>query len=198
LPLIKAGYIVVVCADPPTVYEPPPAAVEWLKSMLAPLLMRPFLSLEDVGLMESLPVNEVRRLALGYDVPIHFDACFGELFTVAAFRRLHAALHYHREPSRFDRQALLTALLRASGAIKEVEPPPFSKRLDREIQRIAQLDEPHRTEQALRLLNQYNDAQKVAGSIAAAKGLPTFDMRAMSRVEKIVEVVLPSDPDLPS
>jgi hypothetical protein len=196
LPLIKHGYIRVICPDPPTVYEPPPAAIEWLKSALTPLAMRPFLGIEEVAEMEDVPASEIRRIALAYDVPLQVDPVFGEVFSLSGFRRLHNSLHYQREPSRFDRLAWLTVLLRTvDPKLESLEAPNFSKRLEGEVRRIAQLEEPHRTEQALRLWEQMTQAKKVADSIAKAKGLGVPAIKGMQRVERLVAV---SDAETPS
>lgn len=161
--------------------------------MFRPLLLRPFLSIEHVADLESLSVADVRMLAVSYDIPIQIDEVFGELFTVAAFHAFHKALHHYREPSRFDRQAMLVALLQAADPEKwrsDLKPPPFSKRLEKEIRRIAQLSEPQKTEMALRLIESYEDCL----GIVRAAGMDAT-LRGMERAEKIVAVQTETAPE---
>lgn len=193
LPAIKAGYLKLVSATPPVVYEPPPAAMEWLAQAYRPLLLRPFLSIEHVAELESLTIPDTRRLAVVYDIPVQIDPVFGDVMTVAAFHAFHKALHHYREPSRFDRQAMLVALLQSADPDKwkhDLKPPPFSKRLEKEIRRIAQLSEPLRTEMALRLVEAYEDAM----GIARAVGMDASMRRSMEKVEKMVAVPDAEDP----
>lgn len=191
LPAIKCGYLRVITATPPVVYEPPPAAIEWLREMLKPLPMRSFLPIAMVAELEALTVNDVRELCLGYDIPIQMDECFGELLTPAAFFKLHSQLHHHREPSRFDRQAMIVALLQAVDPETwkhGLKPPPFSKRLEQEIRRIAKLPEPHKTEMALRLCEAFAESKSITDIIAHARGKQPAEFREMERVEKMIAV----------
>jgi hypothetical protein len=191
LPAIKHKYLKIIMANPPVVYEPPPAAIEWLKGMFEPILMRPFLELGMVAEIENLTIPDTRLLCASYDIPIQIDPVFGELLTIAAFRKLHISLHHYREPSRFDRQAMLVALMRAADPENykaDLKPPTFSVRLEKEIRRIAKLPEPYRTEMALRLWEQFSEAKGVADCIAAARGLEPATIRGMARVEKMIAV----------
>lgn len=191
LPAIKCGYIKVVTSNPPVVYEPPPAAIKWLRSMYEPILMRPFLEINMVAELEDIPVPDVRRLCLSYDIPIHMDECFGELLTIMEFRKLHVCLHHYKEPSRFDRQAMLVNLMRVADPETfnaDLKPPPYSVRLEKEIRRISKLPEPRRTEMALMLWEQFSEAKTIADCVAVAKGLKSPTIRGTRRIEKLIEV----------
>jgi hypothetical protein len=197
LPAIKCGYIKIVTANPPVVYEPPPAAIEWLKGMFEPILMRPFLELGMVAEIEDVSVADVRLLCASYDIPIQMDQVFGELLSIAAFHKFHRSLHHYREPSRFDRQAMLVALMRTADPENykaDLKPPTFSVRLEKEIRRIAKLPEPYKTEMALRLWEQFSDAKGIAECIAAVRGVPATTIRGMARVEKMISVVDAENP----
>ena len=153
--------------------------------------MRPFLELGMIAEIEDVSVADVRLLCASYDIPIQIDPVFGELLTIAAFRKLHVSLHHYREPSRFDRQAMLVALMRTADPENykaDLKPPTFSVRLEKEIRRIAKLREPFKTEQALRLWEQFSEAKGVADCIAAARGLEPGTIRGMARVEKMIAV----------
>jgi len=165
--------------------------MEWLAQAYRPLLLRPFLTIEHVAELESLTITDVRRLAVSYDIPMQIDLCFGEVFTIAAFHAFHKALHHYREPSRFDRQAMLVALLQAADPLRwrhDLKPPPFSKRLEKEIRRIAGLPEPLKTEMALRIVEAYGDALGVVRAVGMDATL-----REMERVEKMVAVEMEKD-----
>lgn len=197
-PAIKHGYIRLICADPPTVYEPPPAAIVWLRQMYVPLMLRPMVPAEMAAQIEAIDLTEVRRLCLAYDIPIQDDPVFGELLTLASFYKLHTQLHTYRTPSRFDRQAMLVALMQVVDPEKykqDLAPPRYSKRLEKEIRRISKLPEPAKTEFALRLIEAMGDAKSVADCLAAATGRPAATFREMEKVEKIVavETEMPSE-----
>ena len=189
LPAIEHGYIRLICSDPPTVYEPPPAAVEWLGAMYQPIALRPLIPIDMVASMENFRPIDIRNLCLGYDVPISSDPVFGEILSLSAFYKLHKHLHRYREPSRFDRQMLLVMFLHAadpSNYRKVVNPPEFSRKLEDEIQRVSKLPEPARTDAALRLWDALESAKKVAECVAASRGDEVEDFKGTEKVARIV------------
>ena len=189
LPAIEHGYIRLICSDPPTVYEPPPAAVEWLRMMYQPIAMRPLIPIEMVASIEHFRPHDIRNLCLGYDVPISSDPVFGEILSLSAFYKLHEHLHRYREPSRFDRQMLLVMFLHAADPDhyrKVVRPPEFSRKLENEIQRVSKLKEPARTDAALRLWDALESAKKVAECIAASRGDEVEDFKGTEKLAKMV------------
>jgi hypothetical protein len=194
LPAIEHGYLKLVTINPPTLYEPPPAAIDWLRVMFQPLTLRPFLSSEMVGELEGLSPQSVRRLCLDYGIPIYSDPVFGELMSISAFYRFHQQMHSHRAPSRFDRQAMLWTLLHEqNGWLDNIKPPRFSRRIELEIRRIAGLDEPARTDAALRLWDSWTETRKVWASIAAAKGIVVTEEKSIKPLETMLRVDLPEE-----
>lgn len=197
LPALEHGYLKLVTADPPAVYEPPPAAMDWLRVMYQPLTLRPFLSSAMVGELEGITAFAVRRLCLDYNIPIYSDPVFGELMSISAYYRFHQQMHSQRDPSRFDRQGMLWAMMHTVAPDewrRDVKPPRFSRRIELEVRRIAALQEPARTDAALRLWTAWSDTQKVWSSIAAAQGRkydPT--PKALKRLEKMLAVEMPTD-----
>lgn len=192
LPAIEHGYIRLICSDPPTVYEPPPAAVEWLRMMYQPIAMRPLIPIEMVASIEHFRPHDIRNLCLGYDVPISSDPVFGEILSLSAFYKLHEHLHRYREPSRFDRQMLLVMFLHAADPDhyrKVVRPPEFSKKLENEIQRVSKLKEPARTDAALRLWDALESAKKVAECIAASRGDRIDGFKGTEKLAKMVMAI---------
>lgn len=191
LPALEHGYIRLITSDPPVVYEPPPAAIQWLKGMFQPLALRPFLGIDMVADLENLKPSEVRTLCLGYDIPIQLDAVFGEVLSITSFYKFHVSLHHYREPSRFDRQAMLVALLQAGDPERykgDLKPPTYSKRLEAEIRRIAKLEEPMRTEMALRLVEAFESAKTITDILAKLRGKEPATLKAMEKAEKMVAV----------
>lgn len=196
LPALEYGYLKLVSADPPLVYEPPPAAIEWLRMMFQPIVMRPFLSSEMVAQLEGVSTNSVRRLCLDYGIPIYSDPVFGELMSIASFYRFHEQMHHQRAPSRFDRQAILAALMHTVRPDEwriDIKAPKFSRRFELEVRRIAGLKEPARTDAALRLWEAYRDGKKVAQCITAARGVKIEDPKTMTQLRRILEVELPPE-----
>lgn len=187
-PLIERGYLKVETVTPVTVVRPQPAAMEWLKGMFLPLPMRPFLPSAMAAELTGVTLKDFRGLCVAYNVPLQDDPAFGELMSIAAFHRFFEALHHFREPSRFDRAALLTMLLTAMPVGKRTPKSlPFDKRLDAEIRRIAKLLEPDKTEQALLLWESYSDAKVIADVAAQDEGLEPSNILGMDRVKTMLE-----------
>jgi len=163
-PLFEHGYL--RTGEGFTVIKPPPAAMSWLRTMFTPIMMRPFLPTQMAADLIGCAIKDLRSLCLLYNIPLHQDAVFGELISVNGFHKFFEALHHFREPSRFDRQALLGMLLTARPDYRRAPKAlRFSRRLDREIARIAKLKEPDRTERALALWESISDAKTVAAAV---------------------------------
>lgn len=175
-PLLDRNYLKVV--GPSYVVKPPPAAMAWLSAMMMPLPMRPFLPSQMAADLTGCSVNDLRRLCLLYNIPLQDDPVFGELMSVSTFHRFFESLHHFREPSRFDRQALLGMLMEAVPLHKRASRKmPFSKRMEKEIIRISRLKEPERMERALALWESISDAKTLVASITeeAAPEIPGID-----------------------
>lgn len=198
IPLIENGYLKVVSANPPAVLEPPPGAVNWLKFMFMPLPMRPFLSTEMVAEIEDMHLTSIRNLCLNHDIPLYLDPVFGELMSINSFHRLHRQIFQNLEPTRFDRQAMLVALMRVvdpENYADFLEQPEYSVHLEKEINRISKMLDPMRTESALRLWAAYSSAKSVSDCLAAARGKEAGRLKHMWRVENMVTVKTETAPD---
>lgn len=174
-----------------TVIKPQPAAMAWLRQMFLPLTMRPWLPEQMVADLLQLRVSQVRTLCLMYDVPLQDDPAFGCLMSLTAFYRLYCSLQQHRDPARFDRQAMLSFLIeqmKMHGPRHRPLPKlPYSKRLEAEISRISRLPEPERTFRSTALLDAYRDAKGVADVFARYKGATVEEMPEVARLEELVE-----------
>lgn len=191
LPAIEHGYIKLIISDPPTVYEPPPGAIEWLREMYAPLALRPLLTIEQVTDILNFRIQDIRRLCLDYDIQIQMDPVFGELMSLASFHRLYQCLYNQRNPARFDRQALLWIMLQVTDPEswrRLFKPPNFLARLEVEIDRISKLKEPARTSMALNFWDRWSSARTVAEVVAKAKGLELgrYDRKRKNGKKKMI------------
>lgn len=186
-PLLDRGYLR-PAAEAGFVIRPQPAAIEWLRTMFQPFAMRPFLPTEMVAEITGTKLNDVRRLCLIYNIPLQDDPVFGELMSIHAFHRFFNSLHHFREPSRFDRQALLTILHTSyQGTGKAMRTLPFSKRLEAEIRRIAKLPEPDRLSRAMALMEAYEDAKSISDCLARYEEKVESSMPEMESLEQVIQ-----------
>lgn len=167
-PLIIEGYLrLAESGSTPyncMVEKPAPAALEWLKSMYAPLKKRPFVPIEDVATIFKLTPTALRQYMLHYNIPSTLDPLFGELVSIQALRRLHQCFLEARSPLRMDRGEIALFLAGIAG-IPFPKKRNFDQRLSPEVTRIAKLPEPQRTMRALKLVTDWQDAEKVIESL---------------------------------
>lgn len=178
--LIEHGYIRIIYRQEGTFFcytivaRPYPAALEWLRGMVAPLRLRPMLPVEGVAEHIGLTVNDLRRMALHYNIPLALDPFFGELISTTGYNRLLRAQHELRNPMRTDRQAMLLTLVRMNrntNAIIAKKPVMYSKRLESEIRLICKMTEPLRSLRAAALWSAYNEAKTVAECVKNYAGI---------------------------
>ena len=164
-PLIDHGYLRVMAAgysaDTTIVARPLPAALAWLKSLFAPLRMRPMLPVEDVAEMLNLTPAELRSFVVHYNIPLWDDPVFGELMTINGLRAVQRGIYAERRSTRYDRQTLLEFLCKQSGITWNLTNFSYSMQLDTEIRRICKMPEPGRTVRAVALWTAWRDAQTV-------------------------------------
>lgn len=185
-PLIDHEYLKVT--GPSAVLKPPPPAMAWLRAMMMPLPLRPFLPSQMAADLTGCAIKDLRSLCILYNIPLQADPVFGELMSVSAFHRFFESLHHFREPSRFDRQALLGMLMAAVPEQKRaVKKLTFIRRLEKEISRISRLKEPERTERALDMWEAYSEAKTVATSIALAEGQEAPEIDGMDRLAEVIK-----------
>ena len=184
-PLIERQYLKVM--SPGVVQQPPPAAMEWLRTMFMPLSTRPFLNTLMVCDLLGCDVRDFRRLCLVHDIPLQDDPVFGELMSLAAFHRFFTALYHFRDPSRFDRQAMLVMLHAAyAGPDKAMRMLPFDRRLEMEIRRISKLPEPMRLERAMALREAYSEARDVAECLARYDEQQVPSLAPMEQLDEVI------------
>jgi len=159
IPLVEQGYLRAI--DATTVEAPTQAGLVWLRGWFQPLQAKPLFSARDIAGMLEIEENTIPALLAAHDVPVMHDPALGMVMSLWAARRL--MMEVLSQGPRFDRQALLWFLV---GDPKKAC-PDFDQRLEDEIQRIAQLEEPTRSIRREALLDAWRDAKAVAGIEAA-------------------------------
>ena len=144
---------------------PPLSALRWLKLMLQPLPLRPLFTLPEIVQMSGLKMGKLREIMLAWNIPIHYDLALGELVSPDSLIQLINALHSLRDPLRLDHAALLAWMQGMSPKNKIRKLLPYSKLIEREIARIAQLSQPERTTQAYQFWKRYKSARFVSHAI---------------------------------
>jgi hypothetical protein len=150
------------------VARPLPAAMDWLRTLMAPAHMQPIFTMEMLCDLLHCKPKAVRTLCILHNVPLHQDPALGELMSLRSFHLLYRKLYSYAGPARYDRQALLF-LLSVRGMKGHERAPkkllPYSRRVEAEIQRVAKLPEPKRSFRATALLEAYQDADTIAGCL---------------------------------
>lgn len=162
-PLIIHSYLKLVESGPTPdeclVEKPPPAAMQWLKGMFAPLKKKPIIPTVDAAAILRISPARLRRYLVHYNISAQADPVFGEVLTIHQLATLYKNLYDTRNPLRTDRQHILTFLTGFVGV--RLTPRKYSDRMCNEINRIAKLDEPLRTAQARALVEAWQDAKSV-------------------------------------
>jgi len=178
--------------------KPLPGAMDWLRSMYAPIALRPFISIEQAAALFGNSEAEVRRLCLRYNIPLTQDPVFGELLSPNRVYDIFRNQHAERDPMRYDSQRLLFMHMVLSGAsYKSMDPLPYHKRIVREISRICKMKEPVRTMRGGSLVLAYNEAATVADcfarykeNVAASRRLANSRRVLDSRIDNIDKAIM--------
>jgi len=147
------------------------AALKWLKLMLQPLPLRPLFTLPEIMSLSGLSASQLREIILAWNIPMHYDPALGELLSPDSLIHLINALHAIREPIRLDHAALLAWMQGMSPKNKIRKLLPYSRLIEREIARIAQLPQPERTTQAYQFWKRYKSARLVSHAIDRVNSL---------------------------
>jgi hypothetical protein len=164
-PLVEHNYLRVLTPDSDfertIVARPGQRATEWLKNMFQPLKMRPFVPLKEAGKLWGITEREVLKYCRAAKIPVQSDPVFGNLISFGALKSLARARGRYYKPKIFDRASLLRYYLSEIEGVRWKEPPPYSQKLEEEVQRIARLKEPWRTVQSVELVLAFKDVQAV-------------------------------------
>lgn len=177
------------------VARPLPAAMDWLKQMLAPIHLRPLVPIDIAAELLRNTAEDIRRLCLAWNIQLVFDPAFGELLSATNFYRLFQKVFQVKEgQARYDRQILLWMLsIAKQGSDVPTRPLPYSRYLEREIKRIALLKEPDRSMRAIALYDAMVDANTLAECIklyrkSAGENLERAKVALVKLVERSVGV----------
>jgi hypothetical protein len=159
-PLIEHGYLKVVIPnddfDQIIVARPGERRIQWLKYMFQPLVMKPIIPLKEAAELFGLTEGYAEKYCFYFRIPMQSDPAFGNLIPFKSLKRLARAAWSYR---RFDRAGLLRYFMSQIERVRWKEPPPYSKRLEKEIGRIATLPQPARTERSIALILAFRDAR---------------------------------------
>jgi len=169
-PLVEHDYlrVLVPCDDfnQIIVGRPGEHRIEWLRSMFQPLSMRPVVPLKEAAELFGLTERSALEHCWYRHIPVQSDPAFGNLLPFRSLKRLaRAAWSY----ARFDRAALLRYYMSQIERTRWKEPPPFSKRLEKEIGRIATLPQPARMIRSVALIEAFRDARTAAECLRRQK-----------------------------
>lgn len=168
-PLVDHHYLKMISAQEflkdCVVLRPLPDGIRWLRNMLAPLALQPFVRFQDAVNLFTVKPDDLRTYCILYDVQITMDPAFGELIALRGFQRLYAYIFRYRRWWRTDRQALLQLFMSAEDKdpyrIRRNTPLGFSDIMEAEICRIIRMQEPARTMRAMDLWTAFKDAKSI-------------------------------------
>ena len=172
------------------VARPPKAAMDWLRSMFVPLTLRPLIPVQDIIAALEITQEEFRYMCIVDNIPLQEDPVFGELISVTAFYILQQSWLRMRNPMRSDRAALMLTLgiLKGATPTGRMKPLPFDARLDKEISRIAHMEEPDRSLRATDFWVAYNEASTLTDCLDAYFG-EERKRRRKAKLDKRVDVI---------
>lgn len=169
-PLVEQSYLKVLVPNDDfnqiIVARPGARRIQWLKHMFQPLVMKPIIPLKEAAKLFGLTENYALQYCSYYLIPVQSDPVFGNLIPFLSLKRLARAAWSYR---RFDRAALLRYFMSQIEGTRWKEPPPYGRRLEKEIGRIATLREPVRTIRSVALIEAFRDARTVTECLRRVK-----------------------------
>lgn len=177
LPFIQAGYIKLISSGHVSslsqIESLPGPAVEWMRSWLLPVSAKPLLSVENMADLLNIQMREVLPLAAKHDVPVLRDPATGFVFSIWSARTLLLRSIRSREhATRFDRQAMLWRLLEKDPE-KAAQPPDFDEELEKEMERVAKLEEPTRSLRSAEIMSALYDANQIWATRETSEVIPS-------------------------
>lgn len=178
IPFVQCGYVRLL---PPTqsvsshssIAAIPEAAVTWMRSWFLPVAAKGLFSIDNMADLLNILPREVLPLAAAHEVPVMRDGAVGFVFSTWGARTLLLrSIRGRDHTARFDRIACLWMILQEDPE-KAAAPPPFDKRIEAELERVAKLDEPTRSLRSAEIMSALTDSWLVAESIRASCGVKT-------------------------
>jgi hypothetical protein len=193
-PLVEHKYLRVVVRKEPfertVVACPGERATEWLRNMFQPVKMRPLIPLREVGKLWKVTENHILKMCRTYNIPVHSDPVFGHLMSFGALKSYSRARMKYFKPKGFSRAELLRYFLSEIEGDRWKDPPPYSKRLELEIKRIAHLPNPQRTLRALALIEAFREARTATECIRREGEISEELLRSKVNIEDLRRKVL--------
>jgi hypothetical protein len=187
IPLVSQGYLRAV--DPPapappvlpvpsghTLISPPnPRALLWLRNWFQPAHAKLLFSLADAAALLEITVPDALILAESHQIPLMHDPALGFMLSTRAMKGLILKALGSRlgrvgdpEGVRFDRVSMIWAMMKGDPA-EALRPPRYSEELERELQRVAKLTEPTRTQRMHELWDALRDCAELVKVLRAGK-----------------------------
>lgn len=192
-PLIAHGYLRIMDAGKSlaetVVARPPAAAMDWLRTMFMPLELRPLITAKEITALFGITDDELRYICLTDGIPLYDDPAFGSLLSVAGFWSLSKGLISMRSPLRTDRQMLLLILGRIKNVkdLGRIKPLTYSERIEKEISRIAHMEEPERTMRATDFWKAFSEADTITDCLERREGseISGKDEKLLARMQSM-------------
>lgn len=164
--LVKDGYVRIVHSHyqwgRTVITNPPRHLLRWLKTMYRPIHERPIIRIDEIakitGASKATVKRWLRRAGIKYELTLSHDE------VISAFElELFAQQLPNLKTVRFDRISILQYLCQEQlGEWMPDKVIPYSMSLEREIKKIARMEEPQRTFRATELWGAFLDARTVA------------------------------------
>ena len=172
------------------VARPGQRALDWLKMMHQPVKLRPLIPLREVGKLWSVSEHHVLKVCRCYKIPVYSDPEFGNLMSFNALKSYARARMKYHKPKGFSRASLLRYFLSQIEGERWKDPPPYGRRLDLEIHRIAMLPQPWRTIRSVALIEAFRDAKTITECIRREREMSDELMKSEASVEDLQRKVL--------
>jgi len=173
-PLVREGYLRKrseenLLTAKTLVDAPPEAAITWMRSWFLPATAKPLFSVDNLAELLGVPAREVLPIAAAHDLPCQRDPALGFVFSAWATRTLllRVAKGQNAQATRFDRIAILWRLMEED-PVEAAAPPKFDSELEKELARVAQLEEPARGLRTVEIIESLQDARVLAESAIRA------------------------------
>lgn len=174
--------------DSTIVARPEKAALNWLRTMLAPIEMRPFLPTFYVARALRMQISTLRAFYIHFNLPMSNDPVFGEVVSPKSVTILIQKIADDGKVKRFDRQAFVDFFISAYTK-NPIKLRNYSVIIEREIVRICKMREPDRSIRAANFMAAYKDARTLAVTMdgyAQRMRAPTLDRR-IENLRKAIE-----------
>ena len=168
------------------VARPGQRALDWLKMMFQPAKIRPLIPIREVGKLWKVTEHHVLKVCRSYKIPVQFDPVFGHLMSFSGLKSFARARMKYYKRKGLDRASLLRFYLSQIEGVRWKNPLPYSERLDREINRIAQLPLQQRTMRSCALWEAFRDAKRIGECIRRERAVSEEFLQCDAMVNELM------------